>query len=223
MGYRFDIRRCAAATAAGLALLLAAPLTAQEQPAGEAGVFGEIIEVRVINLEVVVTDEEGRRVTGLTPDQFRLLVDGEEVPIEFFTEIRSGVAMEQPGVELGMELAPGTAAGEPVGTSYLVFLDEFFSIARDRNLVLDALIDQLGGMGPRDRVAVVAFDGRSLEMLSSWSTSPDEVRQVLEQAKERPAKGLSRIAERNRFDETGRVVQLSELLRGNDGQLSLET
>lgn len=223
MRNRFRIQAPATIIALGLAALFTLPLGAQEQPSGELGVFGEIIEVRVVNLEVVVTDEEGRRVIGLTPDQFRLLVDGEEVPIEFFTEIRSGVAMERPGVELGMELAPGTTAGEPVGTSYLVFIDEFFSIARDRDIVLEALLDDLAAMRPNDRVAVVAFDGHSLDMLSSWSSSPDEVRETLEAAKERPTKGLVRIAERNRFDDTGRVVQLSELLRTDGRQLSLET
>ena len=92
------------------------------------GVFGEVIDVRVINLEVVVTDKSGERVPGLGPESFRLLVDGEEVPIEFFSEIRDGVAMSGTGIEAGMELAPGTRPGEPVETSYLLFIDEFFSI-----------------------------------------------------------------------------------------------
>lgn len=203
-------------------VLPVAAAVAQDRPE-EPGVFGEVIEVRVINLEVVVTDANGQRVSGLEPERFRLLVDGEEVPIEFFTEIRSGVAMERPGVALGMELAPGTRAGEPVGTSYLVFIDEYFSVARDRDLVVEAMIEDVEAMGPRDRVAVVAFDGRSLDMLSSWTSSPEEAREALELAKDRPTSGLIRLAERNRFDDAARVLGIAEVLRGDDRQLSLET
>lgn len=213
-----------AALTGSLALPVAAqePAVAAQEPAREPGVFGEVIEVRLINLEVVVTDSDGRRITGLTPDQFRLLVDGDEVPIEYFTEIRSGIAMEQPGVEVGMELAPGTRPGEPVGTSYLIFVDEFFSLARDRDIVLDAISDDLATLGPRDRVAVVAFDGRNLDMLSSWTSSPEEVRQVLADAKDRPTGGLTRLAERNRFDDAARVEELAQLLRNDDRRPGLE-
>ena len=75
-------------------LALAAPLAAQ-QPAPEepASIFGETIDVRVVNVEAVVTDRQGNRVTGLGPGDFRLRVDGKEVPIEYFTEVRGGQAI----------------------------------------------------------------------------------------------------------------------------------
>lgn len=194
----------------------------QDRPPEQAGIFGEIIEVRLINLEAVVTDKEGQRVTGLSPNDFRLLVDGEEIPIEYFSEVRSGVAMESTGIPLGMELAPGTAVGEPVGTSYLIFIDDFFTINRDRNLVLDQMIEHVGSLGPEDRVAVVAFDGRDLEMLSSWSSSVPQVQAILRQARERPSKGLQRLTERSRFDDANQIATVSELLRYDDRQVSLD-
>ena len=50
------------------AWICAAPvLTAQEAPP----VFGEELEVRVVNFEVVVTDRKGNRVSGLKPEDFR--------------------------------------------------------------------------------------------------------------------------------------------------------
>ena len=204
-------------------LLGATPDASAQQASDQPGVFGEIIDVRVINVEVVVTDKEGNRVPGLTPDQFRLLIDGEEVPIEFFTEIRSGIAMGAPGVEEGMEFAPGTAAGQAVGTSYLVFIDDFFSVAQDRKIVLDSLKTDIQALGPEDRMAIVAFDGRDLEMLTSWTSSIDKLEEAIEEARERPARGLQRISERNRFDDTDQVYQISELLRYDDRQVSLDT
>lgn len=194
-----------------------------QQRAEQPGVFGEVIDVRVINIEVVVTDKDGVRVSGLSSEIFRLLVDGEEVPIEFFTEIRGGVAMSTPRIEEGMELAPGTRAGEPVETSYLLFIDDFFSIKRDRNIVLDDMIEDVGALAPEDQMAVVAFNGRELEMLSSWTSSVEAIRGVLEAAKERPSNGLQRISEHNTFDNTDQITQVSEFLRADDRQLNLDT
>ena len=75
-----------------LALVLINFLPALAQPADTDPAFGEIIDVRVINLEVVVTDRK-ERVMGLTTDDFRLLIDGQEVPIEYFTEVVGGQAV----------------------------------------------------------------------------------------------------------------------------------
>jgi hypothetical protein len=49
--------------------------------------FEEAIDVRVVNLEAVVTDRRGERVSGLTVEDFKLLVDGVETPIAYFSEI----------------------------------------------------------------------------------------------------------------------------------------
>ena len=194
------------------ALLLpaaAAPLAAQ--PGGDP-VFGETIDVRVINVEVVVTDKDGNPVLGLQPEDFRLEVDGEEIPIDYFSEIRGGVAVEVEEEEA--PTAPGglpdISPGEPVPTSYLVFIDDYFSIVRDRNQVLDRLMDQLPLLGPKDRMAVVAFDGRKVEMLSSWSQSAQDLRRTLGDARVRKAYGLNRFGEL-RFFET--VDDLSDAFR----------
>ena len=63
---------------------------AQEPPPEFAGVFVEVLDVRVVNVEVVVTDRKGNRVQGLHPDDFSLLVDGEETSIDYFSEIAAG-------------------------------------------------------------------------------------------------------------------------------------
>jgi VWFA-related protein len=179
--------------AAMLALAAAAPAPAQQQL---PGVFGEIIDVRVVNIEVVVTDRHGDRVSGLGAGDFRLLVDGKEVPIDYFTEVQGGVAVEPgkaaPEAPQGL---PALAAGKAVGTSYLVFIDDFFSIERDRNRVIDQLREQLPLLGPEDRMAVVSFDGRRLDMLSTWSQSQSGLERALKEASRRPALGLARLSE----------------------------
>jgi VWFA-related protein len=175
------------------ALALAATGTARAQEA-LPGIFGETLEVRVVDVEVVVTDRDGTRVRGLGPADFVLTVDGTEVPIEFFTEVVGGVAAEAAATAAGA-VQPQVAAGEPFGVSWLVFVDDFFSIGRDRDDVLDALREQVGGLGPADRMAIVAWNGRQLEMLTSWTRSLPALERAIEAAQQRPAHGLERLAE----------------------------
>ncbi|MEM8961893.1 MAG: VWA domain-containing protein, partial [Acidobacteriota bacterium] len=184
-----------------LVLALVTPAVAQDE---QPGVFGEVIDVRVINLEVVVTDRDGNRVTGLSPDDFILTIDGREAPVEYFTEVLGGTAVPAEAASSDLTV-PAMAPGTPVGTSYLVFIDEFFGIAKDRNRLIERMIEQLPLLTPEDRMAIVAFDGRDLDMLSSWSQSPDELERILMQAKDRPSYGLQRRAERRVYDETRRL------------------
>lgn len=203
--------------ALGLTAGLGAAAPAAEPPAVASdlpGVFGEVVEVRVINIEVVVTDADGVRVTGLGRDEFRLLVDGEPVPIDYFTEVRGGTAIGG-----GAEAVPDVAPGAPVGTSYLVFIDNLFSIARDRDRVLRKLQDDLGALGPEDRMALVAYDGRDLEMITSWSSSPEALRRAIDQAVEMRAHGLERLVEQRRYDFNA-LLEFSDALNG--GSLAVE-
>jgi VWFA-related protein len=167
-------------------------------------VFGEVLDVRVVNVEVVVTDQQGERVRGLDAKDLRLKVDGNEVPIDYFSEIVGGEVITRPGGGGAVRDVPALRPGTPVGNSYLVFVDDFFSIARDRDRVLLRLEEQAAGLAPEDRMAVVAFDGRQLTMLASWTNSERALRDALRAARERPTQGLLRMAELNQNDEDRR-------------------
>jgi VWFA-related protein len=174
-------------TFATLLTVLAWPAAAQDSRTAP-GVFGEVIEVRVVNLELVVTDKKGNRITGLKHEDFQLEVDGKEVPVEYFTEIFSGRAVERPS-DAPVSSVPQLAPGEAVSTSYLVFVDEFFSREAERDRVVRHMIEQLPHLAPEDRLAVVAFDGKGLEMLSSWTQSQSAMADVLRRTQARPAYG----------------------------------
>ena len=201
--------------AAILALLAGSSAVAQEPRSALPGVFSEVLDVRVVNLEVMVTDRDGVPIFGLGPDAFELEVDGEPIPIEYFSEVRAGVAGTQKAEASVVPGLPSLTEGEPVGTSYLVFIDEFFSIARDRDQVLEALKSDLPLMGPEDRMAVVAFNGSELEMISTWSQSLAELERALEAAMERPAFGLQRLAEQRQFDYDRMLSALSSFRVGD--------
>lgn len=65
-----------------MSLFLAAALLAQT--------LVESIEVRVVNVDVVVTDRAGKPVTGLTKDDFEILEDRKPQVITNFHEVRQG-------------------------------------------------------------------------------------------------------------------------------------
>src|SRR5215207_9567279 len=107
-----------------MVLALALALTAETKPP-EIPIIGETIDVRLINVEVVATS--GREVVrGLTAADFRLLIDGKEVPIEFFTEVAEGTSKTSAAPSAAGPAAP-VAPAEAVPRSYLVFVDESFS------------------------------------------------------------------------------------------------
>ncbi|MEE8366883.1 MAG: VWA domain-containing protein, partial [Thermoanaerobaculia bacterium] len=140
-----------------------------------------------------VTDKDGLRVSRLEPKNFRLLIDGEEVPIEYFTEIRDGKVIPS-AIEV-----PELADAESVGTNFLIFIDEFFPLSNDKKRVLAAVAERAMNMRPEDRAAVVAWDGRKLVMLSDWTSSPAETTAAVEGAMERPSGGLHREMERSQW------------------------
>lgn len=173
--------------------LVTPPALRAEDPANTGG-YGEIIEVRVVNVEVVVTDRKGRRVEGLVPKDFRLRVDGKDVPVSYFSEVREGTA-------LAVESGDPRATAEPVlegraGNRFLVFIDDYFAVAEQRDRVLARLEQQFGVLAPEDRVAIAAFDGRRLTVLTEWTASVDALSKALEAAKKRPTFGLREAAER---------------------------
>jgi len=64
--------------------------------------LGEVVRVRVVEVDVQVTNKKGQPITGLTADDFVLFEDGQPVPIEYFSvtgepDTRSPAAGEVPG------------------------------------------------------------------------------------------------------------------------------
>src|SRR5437899_4988239 len=78
------------------ALLCAAAAAAQQpqqQPSSELPKLTETIDIRVINVDVVVTDKKGNSVTGLTKDDFQLYENGVPKNISNFYEVEGKKAL----------------------------------------------------------------------------------------------------------------------------------
>ena len=138
-------------------LLTAAPLVAQQTPAAEVAgeepdeeptsqrLFFDSIDVDVINLEVVVTDKQGRPVTGLTRDDFEIFEDGRPVELVNFHEVR-GIAPENPADEPAApdEVPEASAAADERGGQRLVILVDNMNISpQNRKLLFTRLREYL--------------------------------------------------------------------------------
>jgi VWFA-related protein len=203
-------RLALAAVAAALPFL--SGVSAAAPPATDAG-FGEAVDVRVVNVEAVVTDRAGERVRGLGPADFRLLVDGAPVAIDYFTEVVEGESAAPPAA---VAAAPVPSAEGQVGRSILVFVDESFAVAAQRNQVLDEIERELSRLAPADRMAIVAFDGRRLDLLSEWTGDAHLLQAALAAARRRPARGIEVVASRRSLRrETALVSMTMAEVRGS--------
>ena len=170
---RLALRLVLAWTAVSIGL----PLTAQDLESQAAAdlLFGEAIEVRVVNLEVVVENRGGERVTGLSRDDFRLLVDGQEVDIEYFTEVSGKRVVPQ----VASEVPPAVGGGEAVATNYVLFIDDDHTHVTFRRPVLLGFLERLAELPAGDQVAIVAQSGRRLEIVTPFTTDREATRTAL--------------------------------------------
>lgn len=202
----------------GMLTLGALALGAQELPPSlPASTFGGSIDIRVINMEAVVTGPGGERVRGLSANDFVLEVDGQEVPVEYFAEMAGGrtAASPSPAAPAAADAAPPPEASQaPVGRSLLVFIDDFFSIANQRDRMLDALEKSLNLLGPEDRMAIVAFLHGRVDVLSGWTSDPKALAAALQAARKRPAKGIKLLADRREGIEDDLLVQAAQAASG---------
>lgn len=189
----------------------ASPLAAQE-PGPQ--VFGETIDVRVVNVETVVTDERGNVARGLSPGDFRLLVDGQEVPVEYFSEIVEGAAAATGD---GEAVYAQVGKGEEVGRRFLVLIDDSFCVSSARDELLTRLERDLSEMKAGDEMAVLAFDGGEIDVLCPWTADRATLATALAGARKRPAHGHQLLA-RHRSLESDAETALEGAALALDGQ-----
>lgn len=193
----------------GLTALLAAlaPLGAQQgqAPGGELlETFGETVSVEVVNVEVWVTDRQGRPVTGLTREDFELLVDGEAAEIRYLAEL-PGAAAGGPGAgppAASADAGPGPAVPEEELLHVVVYVDDFNLRPEDRNRVLDDLRGFLAReLRPGERVMVVLHDGSSLSIAQPFTEDLEVLGRSLDRIERRAPQGVQLDNDRRRAIE----------------------
>ena len=130
-----------------LVAILTLPLTAQ-QPR-----FGEQVEVRLIEIDVVVTDRDGNRVHGLTAADFEILEGKKKQEISNFSEYR---AEPQSSAQPGQAQTSSTPRERRSVLIVLDWLPRAWNTRSRAYQQLDALLPELVGEG--DQVGVVYWN-----------------------------------------------------------------
>src|SRR2546430_10860098 len=157
------------------ALLLALPtglLSAQQPPT-----FTEEVEVRVMDVDVTVTDKSGRPVPDLKREDFTVKVDGKPVPIDYFARVEAGTihAPDLATASPDQVLAAYRRGDEAfVPRHFLMYVDLGHLAPDGRKRGLEGLRDLIARMGPNDQGRVLMFDRRS-KGLTGWTSSKEEL------------------------------------------------
>ena len=160
-----------------IAVLLSVALGASAARAQQKSepTFRESVEVRVMDLDVAVTDAKGQPVLDLKKENFRVRIDGKDMPIDYFTRIEAGT-IHAPDLALASPdrvLAEYEKGGEAyVPRHFLIYVDSGHLSPGLRNRALDALRDFVTRLGPSDSARIVAFD-RGPKVVTEWTTSKE--------------------------------------------------
>lgn len=164
-------------------VLAVGPPVAQAQ---EEGRFGEVLDVRLVNVEVWVTDDNGAHIHGLTTDDFVVLEDGEPVEITYFAEIRRNRLLldEPPADEApGDDRPPQPGVVERGSTRepnhLVVYLDHLHTAPASQKRMVDDLREMLWDLRvPPERMLILS-QGRELQTELPFGSRREEVEAAL--------------------------------------------
>jgi VWFA-related protein len=151
----------------------AAPAAAKPAAGAKAGeepaFFIDTVNVSVVNVDVYVTDKQGKRVNGLTKNDFELYEDGRPVAITNFYAVENGKSTTAEPLPPPAQTADGTPAPrlplERVPTPedqklrLVVYIDNFNLRPFDRNRVMREVRAFLNEkLGRDDQMMLVSYD-----------------------------------------------------------------
>jgi VWFA-related protein len=195
--------------AALLALVLTLPAAAQNRNAQESELprLVENIDVRIINVDVVVTDRKGNPIPNLTKDDFELFENGVPKSITNFYEVAGG----RPKAELTVAEAPGAAAPAPAEKKesdneklkrrVIFYVDNLSLAPFNRNRVFAEMknfIDKI--MRPGDEAMIATFN-RSMKVRVPFTRDHMHLKQTLDAIAGESALGTANRSERKQTED----------------------
>ena len=189
------MKKLAIAFAAALSLL-AFTTKAQEPPR-----LVETMEVQVVNIDVVVTDKNGKRVTGLTENDFEVFDRKKRQTITNFSEI--GATIRESADAPPASDAPPSADVPPIvrRRNTVIFFIDTTSIDPSRRGGVFKELRRFAAtsLQPGDR-AMLAIWTKGLQILQPFTESGEEMQRALQQAGE-DAGGTQLISNRRRVQK----------------------
>jgi VWFA-related protein len=185
------------------ALLTATTLFAQQQPPQtELPKLSETIDVRVISVDVVVTDKKGNPITGLKKEDFQLYENSVPKTITNFYEVegakaRNVVVASQPGVQASAP-APQPAREEipeNLRRRIIFFVDNLSLMPFNRNRVFKEMKEFAKNILRPGDEAMVATWNRSMKVRVNFTRDPVLIQQTLDIIAGESALGVSNRSE----------------------------
>ncbi len=212
-----------------LALAAVAPGRAQDKPAAPQkppaaappqGLppVSESVEVSITNIEVVVTDSKGKRVPGLTKEDFQILQDRIPQTVTNFYAVAGGRVLLEDGKTISIE-EPKVAAEVPeeLKARYVLYIDNLNIQPQNRNRMFKRLkefVEQT--VGKQAEAMVVSFN-RSLKVRRKFTSDPSEILQVLEEIEGETGGATTQVGERKdaleRINDAQSASQADQIAR----------
>lgn len=137
--------------------LVIAALVGFSAAASLAQEVAESIEVRVVNVDVVVRDRAGKPVTGLTKADFEIYENGQKREITNLSEVRAPAPIAEATATPAAPppATPAETAVEVRPRNIVMFVDNYSLEPFRRDKVLQSLDKFVDRLGPQDRVMIV--------------------------------------------------------------------
>ena len=155
------------------------------------------VTTELVQTDVMVFDKDGKFVSGLQPEQFELLVDGQPQPVAFFESVVTGGRNEVKALRAGSGKKHAQPivedSGEAVsdrGRTILFFVNDMHlspgSLARTHKTI-SYFIDHM--LGPNDQVAITSSSGQ-IGFLQQLTDNPVVLRAALDRLKMVPGTAI---------------------------------
>ncbi len=177
------LARCAARGALALLLVQSVSGGATRPASAQDTSFSETIAVDLVEIDILVTDGDGRPVLDLSAADFQVFDDGELVTVTHFAGPSGSSAGDRPsgssetGSSFVVETLPRTSENFP---RLVIFLDELRLNLRSRHLVLRRLGEALKKeLSPRTEVMLASYSG-SVNVLVPFTRDHQRIARALE-------------------------------------------
>lgn len=195
------------------ALAIAIPSWAQKRnQEPEQQPLVERIDVRIINVDVVVTDRKGNPVPNLTADDFTILENGVVKPISNFYEVQGSEAKnvlgEPPAPEPASPNAPAKKEiPEAMKRRILFYVDNLSLSPFNRNRVFQQMKDFVNEvMRPGDE-AMIATYNRSMKVRVPFTRDTAQILSMLDSLQKESGLGIANRSERRTTEDRIREAQ----------------
>ncbi|MGE5344588.1 MAG: VWA domain-containing protein [Acidithiobacillales bacterium] len=195
------------ALAAGLLILgvIGSPARAQQAAAPPAptpaGSFISRETVAVTNIDVIVEDRKGNRVTGLRKEDFIVLEDGVEQPVTNFFAVEQGrltvlgdeVIPPEPAPAAAPVATPAPSVPLPtLKTRLVIFVDNLNLSPFNRNRVLRSVEDWVRSTVRGNVEGMIVVWNRSLKVRRKFTNDGRDLADVLKQIEDEATQGQTR-------------------------------